>query len=354
MSQFSVFYSWQSDLPNRINRNFIGDALEKATKQIKRDDEYLVEPVIDRDTLGKAGAPNIAETILNKIEQAQVFVCDISIINSQFESKIRQTPNPNVLFELGYAYKILGEERIILVMNTTFGGPEKLPFDLKMNRVITYNLLDSNEESLREKIKRFLSVTSEQTREDKQKTKKGLVGILKKAIEAIIAEHGIRSIEGYLVADQKLFNRIRELLPRDGVIRFMRSFDYGAAFQRDIHKDIWNFVSEFEYPDPDNEFHDQNLEELLKILIPKITEFNGALGQFTFPERHNPDWNRIDKVTHLDYQLAAESNSDEKNKKLEERVQRNKQIRDNINTLAQEVCDAYDDFVRLGRKTLAL
>jgi hypothetical protein len=54
-----VFYSWQSDLPNATNRGFIGQALEAAAKALKNDDSLQVEPVIDRDTTGVPGSPNI-------------------------------------------------------------------------------------------------------------------------------------------------------------------------------------------------------------------------------------------------------------------------------------------------------
>jgi hypothetical protein len=138
-----VFYSWQSDLPNATNRNFILQALEKAAKVLKNDNSLLVEPVIDRDTVGVAGSPNIAETIFGKIDQAKVFVCDISIINLDVRDYIpdaRLTPNPNVLLELGYALKMLGDKQIILVLNDAYGMPELLPFDLRMRRVIRYHM----------------------------------------------------------------------------------------------------------------------------------------------------------------------------------------------------------------------
>ena len=95
---YKVFYSWQSDLPNATNRGFIQKALENATKVIRDDGSIQVEPVVDRDTVGVPGAPDIASTILAKIEQSQVFVCDVSIINQGANS--RPTPNPNVLIEL--------------------------------------------------------------------------------------------------------------------------------------------------------------------------------------------------------------------------------------------------------------
>ena len=39
-------------------------------------------------------------------------------------------PNPNVMGEYGYALSQKGTRRILLAMNTAFGPPEQLPFDL--------------------------------------------------------------------------------------------------------------------------------------------------------------------------------------------------------------------------------
>lgn len=130
-----VFYSWQSDLQNGINRTLIESALNEAAKEIASDEETDIEAVIDRDTQGMSGSPNIATAIFGKIDKADIFVADVSIIGN---IKKRAVPNPNVLIELGYALKTLGHERIVLVFNTAFGKVENLPFDLRMNRAITY------------------------------------------------------------------------------------------------------------------------------------------------------------------------------------------------------------------------
>jgi hypothetical protein len=82
-------------------------------------------------------------TILEKIERADIFVCDVSITNNNVEGK--KTPNPNVLVELGYAMGRLGLSRIIMVMNTAYGGPDDLPFDLRTKRQTTYSLAPSQE-----------------------------------------------------------------------------------------------------------------------------------------------------------------------------------------------------------------
>ena len=58
-----IFYSWQSDIPSRLNRNIIEDALNRALKAIRRDETESLEPVLDRDTSGVPGSPSISDTI---------------------------------------------------------------------------------------------------------------------------------------------------------------------------------------------------------------------------------------------------------------------------------------------------
>lgn len=132
----TVFYSWQSDIRAAANRTLIEAALEAAVAELRSDAAINVQPVVDRDTMAKAGSPDIGATILEKIETCGAFVADVTIINSG--SGERPTPNPNVLIELGYALKAVGASRMILVQNVAFGGPEDLPFDLRQKRVLTY------------------------------------------------------------------------------------------------------------------------------------------------------------------------------------------------------------------------
>lgn len=133
----TVFYSWQSDTRAAANRTLIQKALEDAAEQLRSDDSIAIEPVVDRDTLAVPGAPDIASTILEKIEASAVIVADVTIVNSG--DQYRPTPNPNVLIELGYALKALGDRRTILVQNLAFGTLQDLPFDLRQKRVLTYN-----------------------------------------------------------------------------------------------------------------------------------------------------------------------------------------------------------------------
>jgi len=141
----TIFYSWQSDSPSATNRGFIFDALRDAAHELGDDPGIEQRPEVDHDTAGVAGSPNISATIFAKIDRADVFVCDVSIITRDLGSE-RAAPNPNVLVELGYAIKSLGWERIVLVMNTARVGPEVLPFDIRNHRVAAYKQLASPEQ----------------------------------------------------------------------------------------------------------------------------------------------------------------------------------------------------------------
>lgn len=154
----TIFYSWQSDLPNTTNRNFIGNAISCAVKDIKS--EFVVELSIDKDTSGVVGTPEIVNTIFQKIKQSTIFIADISIINMNFNG--RKTPNPNVLFELGYAFNALGFERIICVLNTDYGKIEDLPFDLRQKRIFQYSLSKSDKKEENKKLSQAIKWSLEE------------------------------------------------------------------------------------------------------------------------------------------------------------------------------------------------
>lgn len=152
----TVFWSWQSDLPTTVTKDFIKAALSQALKKVAS--ELQLESAdrieLDHDTKGEAGLVEIVTTIFKKIDECEVFVADITpvaaITSNAGEKKI---PNPNVMIELGYALRELGHQRVITVANLAFGGrPEELPFDLRHRRgAITYSLTSPDDSSLEKK-----------------------------------------------------------------------------------------------------------------------------------------------------------------------------------------------------------
>jgi hypothetical protein len=160
--EFRIFYSWQSDSPTATNSGAIRTALRTAAKELAKV-AGDIEIVVDEATRGTSGSPNIAAKIFEKIDQASMFVCDITTINPR--ARGRRCPNPNVAYELGYAMAILGEDRVVMLFNKAHGRvPLDLPFDFVQNRVSTYLMKEP--------------VSAEE--------KKSLVALVKASIKAII------------------------------------------------------------------------------------------------------------------------------------------------------------------------
>lgn len=128
----TIFYSWQNDCPRGVCRDIIGASLRASVKRLSVD---LTEALrVDSDTQGVSGTPSIAATIFSKVDTAAVFVADVTLVGKVHPPSEKSLTNPNVMIELGYAAARLGWDRIILVMNDWFGGPELLPFDLRNHR----------------------------------------------------------------------------------------------------------------------------------------------------------------------------------------------------------------------------
>ncbi len=155
--KYKVFYAWQSDLPNKDNRSFIQSSLDKALKfYANMGATDIVIP--DRDTKGISGTPDIANTILSKIDGSDIFVCDITSVNMNEQdtektdrhgSSSMNIPNPNVMFELGYASKAIGWNNIICILNKKYCSYENVPFDIRNRRILAY---DSSEEKGKQKL----------------------------------------------------------------------------------------------------------------------------------------------------------------------------------------------------------
>ncbi|WEA80112.1 nucleotide-binding protein [Citrobacter braakii] len=192
--KITVFYSWQSTLEKKDNHYFILNALRKAKKEIEKKHNDLTIS-IDQATEGAPGSPGITETIMQKISLSQIVVSDITIIEGK--SKKRSYPNPNVMFELGYAVAEIGWNRIIALTNDKYGFiPEKLPFDVNSQRVSPYNSTNSKKD-----LENLLTLAIETIILHDPKTPQELRGV---SIEKIKHEKDVKSLEylmGYLHID---------------------------------------------------------------------------------------------------------------------------------------------------------
>jgi hypothetical protein len=129
--------------------DFIQECITEAITAVSAENIQVI-PCLDRDTEGEPGAPDIAETILAKIDNCDMFVCDVSIIAGTGTGKA--TPNPNVLLELGYAAKRLGWDRVTNIFNGFYGRVEELPFDLRKRRVVKYSLQPEENKTTAKKV----------------------------------------------------------------------------------------------------------------------------------------------------------------------------------------------------------
>ncbi len=70
MDELTIFYSWQSDLPDNTNRKLIRDALHLIIPELEND---RLKIFIDEATREEAGSPNIPLTIMEKNQMLRYF-----------------------------------------------------------------------------------------------------------------------------------------------------------------------------------------------------------------------------------------------------------------------------------------
>lgn len=131
---FTVFYAWQSDHPGGQCRYLIAEALDAAAASISGDSSVPFQVRVDQDTQGVPGLCDIPATILAKIEKCDALVADLTYVAMSAAKTPRYCSNPNVLFEVGFAFRAITPERLILVMNERHGPVTDQIFDLDHRR----------------------------------------------------------------------------------------------------------------------------------------------------------------------------------------------------------------------------
>jgi len=141
-----IFYSWRSDPPKSTNLNAIRNALRGASSRVEAEmSGQNLTITLDEATKRVPGSPNIPLSIMEKIDASDIFVCDVTPIYKTSGKPAKSSPNPNVVFELGYAVAQLGWNRIILLFNKEFGlFPQELPFDFDRHRASPYTLSEAS------------------------------------------------------------------------------------------------------------------------------------------------------------------------------------------------------------------
>lgn len=140
-SEFQVFFSWESDIKDA--HASLKGLLEEAAAKIEKDIHVKVS--IDEATRDVAGSPDIVQCVTKKIDDCDVFVADISPV-CHIEraginpSEFKLCPNPNVMFELGYAVSKLGWNKVVLLSVKEGGKSKNMPFDINHNRTDIFSI----------------------------------------------------------------------------------------------------------------------------------------------------------------------------------------------------------------------
>jgi hypothetical protein len=248
LKNFVVFYSWQSDLP--ATRYFIQKALTSAANTIMAELPG-VSITIDQATRGLTGSPNIPLAIMKKIKQADMVVSDVTPINAALQQK--KTPNPNVLFELGFAVAALGWDRVALVFDAGVGKfPDDVPFDFDKHRAIPFPNSASNQAD----------------------DLKALAGTLKNAIKSTLAINPARptaTLTPEEVRHQRDVETLKEIFEQINVQVIDDHFSNMPHCISDAALHVWDM---FSIVSGGNDFHLHDAE-----LFELIHQFRAAFGR---------------------------------------------------------------------------
>ena len=93
----TIFFSWQADTETRSGRNLVERAVERAASRIGADtevEEAVREIAVDRDTKNVPGSPPIVDTIFRKIDNAGVFVPDLTFVGKRLDGRTPESECP--------------------------------------------------------------------------------------------------------------------------------------------------------------------------------------------------------------------------------------------------------------------
>lgn len=264
-----VFYSWHSDLPGNQTRYFIKECIDQAVINLGEE----VETKRDNDTEGLPGSPNIVTSIFGKIDNCDLFVADVSIVGNCEQQKekgeTKYIVSPNVMLELGYAVKHLGWDHIVCLMNSEYGSPKQLRFDVYQQRVTPFSFPKNPKET---RDKRLI----EKNQKAKEKEKQRIVEILLNNIlnAAEVCKHGESGHSFYVLGgfDLKLNMFKEELVPLD--IFAHNTWVQKYVEQKKIHaKELYEAIVTSPVGKIDHK------EKTVSILSSEAEELQGGLKQ---------------------------------------------------------------------------
>ena len=212
---FKIFYSWQSDLPGNKTRNFIRECIDEAIDLAQESE--AIEAERDEATMGTTGSPDIVATLFSKIDNCDLFIADLSSCFTEDQHHEKKSPNPNVMFELGYAVKTLSWERVICLCNTDYGN--KYPFDIAHNRITGFSLEGKSRKEVKSDLAKIIFINIRDLRKQPPRVKAGLAAHIIGAysfddhtvVDRIVPIE-ITKQENYTLHNEKLLAESRRLL----------------------------------------------------------------------------------------------------------------------------------------------
>lgn len=317
--KYFIFFSWQSDTESKYNRSYIKGLLNDFAASIPDCSIEIKESVGD-----SAGSPNIVDKVISEIDNCNIFVCDVTPITTYNNKKL---PNPNVLFELGYAVCHLGWERIICIANESYGAISDMPFDIRQNRIskYKYNEEGRNKLELDEFILKIINEYEE---------------IEKRFNSNQIKDHDTKVFNSFIsLVDEKEFV--------DGFLSMRMNFIH-TGYDKELWKRIIDFTNY-----PKNRYITESLNETFETFVKEACIMKRRLGFITFPSH---DWQCLDPlVSHtqdeIDNNLKEElfglpndifkEDIPEDNDSYWDRIEKNQ---DEIRNLVDNVLKTYQHF----------
>lgn len=142
-----LFFSWQSDL--RDEQAFLRACLQEICDDL--DIEY------DEDTRNTGTAEFVADVLLRKIKNCEIFVADLTPVGQTPSGK--KLSNPNVCFETGFAERHHSRSQIVLIFNEDRGTFDDLPFDLSKRVSVRFSLVGADKPGVTKTFKTSLKKT---------------------------------------------------------------------------------------------------------------------------------------------------------------------------------------------------
>ena len=134
--------------------------------------------------------------------------------------------------------------------------------------------------------------------------------------------------------DRHIFEKIRtELLPQTGSIYFLRHNNFaGFSFNTDSIEDLGNF--EYECKKSDFEFLNPDLEKIRIELLNSVDHFTGQIAIETFPTNNGR------QIVPPEWEL--------------EQPERFREVVTDLQKTTFQICDKYDELIKLGRRVLKI